>query len=88
MVIAERISDWQIIVQQVRCYSRVLVCMYVYMSAKNSGLSIVGLYLNCTADCVLFEFIIIIIITSNDDIQPSTVVSNQSPSGLVLVILI
>ena len=32
--------------------------------------------------------IIIIIITSNDDIQPSTVVSNQLPSGLVLVILI
>ena len=31
-------------------------------------------------------FIIIIIITSNDDIQPSTVVSNQLPSGLVLVI--
>ena len=29
-----------------------------------------------------------IIITSNDDIQPSTVVSNQLPSGLVLVILI
>ena len=32
--------------------------------------------------------IIIIIITSNDDIQPSTVVSKQLPSGLVLVILI
>ena len=31
--------------------------------------------------------IIIIIITSNDDIQPSTVITNQSPaSGLVLVI--
>ena len=45
-LIAERISDRQIIVQQVRRYSRVLVCMYVcsmyvYMSAKNSGLSIV-----------------------------------------------
>ena len=26
---------------------------------------------------------IIIIITSNDDIQPSTVITNQSPSGLI-----
>ena len=40
-LIAGRISDWQIIMQQVRRYSRVLVCMY--MSAKNSELSIVGL---------------------------------------------
>ena len=37
-IIAERISDRQIIVQQVRRYSRVLVCMYVYMSAKIFGL--------------------------------------------------
>ena len=31
------------------------VCMYVciYMSAKNFGLSIVGLKLNCTAACAL-----------------------------------
>ena len=29
LIIAERISDRQIIVQQVWCYSRVLVCMYV-----------------------------------------------------------
>ena len=36
----------------------------------------------------MLGIIIIIIITSNDDIQPSTVVSNQLPSGLVLVILI
>ena len=28
--------------------------------------------------------IIIIIITSSDDIQPSTLLSNQSPSGLIL----
>ena len=48
-LIAERISDRQIIVQQVQQvqrYSRVLVCMYVCMyvcmSTKNSGLSIVG----------------------------------------------
>ena len=27
---------------------------------------------------------IIIIITSSDDIQPSTLLSNQSPSGLIL----
>ena len=27
--------------------------------------------------------IIIIIITSNDDIQPSTVITNQSPSGII-----
>ena len=42
-IIAEHISDWQIIVQQVWRYSRVLVCMYIRMSAKNSGLLIVGL---------------------------------------------
>ena len=42
-----------------------------------------------TADSlvIIFEYgfiiIIIIIITSNDDIQPSTVVTNQSPSGVV-----
>ena len=29
-------------------------------------------------------FFIIIIITSSDDIQPSTLLSNQSPSGLIL----
>ena len=29
------------------------VCMYIYMSAKNFGLSIVGLKLNCTAACAL-----------------------------------
>ena len=40
-IIAERISNRQIIVQQVWRYSRVLVCMYEYMSAKNSELSIV-----------------------------------------------
>ena len=34
------------------------------------------------------QFELLIIITSNDDIQPSTVVSNQLPSGFVLVILI
>ena len=28
--------------------------------------------------------VIIIIITSNDDIQPSTLITNQSPSGLLL----
>ena len=33
------------------------VCMYVYMSVKKSGLSIVGLKLNCTADCVLFRLL-------------------------------
>ena len=31
--------------------------MYVYMSAKNSKLSIVGLKLNCTADYVLFRLL-------------------------------
>ena len=39
--------------------------------------------------CTFFTpkvFLFSIIITSNDDIQPSTVVSNQLPSGLVLVI--
>ena len=56
-VIAERIGDRQIIVQKVQRYSRVLVCMYVYMSTKNSGLSIVGLKLNCTADCTLFRLV-------------------------------
>ena len=30
------------------------------------------------------NIIIIIIITSSDDIQPSTLLSNQSPSGLIL----
>ena len=40
-LVAKCIGDGQIIVQQVRRYSRVLVCMY--MSAKNSRLSIVGL---------------------------------------------
>ena len=34
-LVAERISDQQIIVQQVRRYSRVLVCMYIYPQ-KNS----------------------------------------------------
>ena len=29
-------------------------------------------------------YIIIIIITSSDDIQPSTIISDQSPSGLLL----
>ena len=29
-------------------------------------------------------FIMVIIITSNDDLQPSTVITNLSPSGLVL----
>ena len=53
-VIAERISDRQVIMQQVRHYSWVFVCMYVctyvYMSAKNSGLLIVGsVKHNCTA---------------------------------------
>ena len=45
MLVAERISDRQIIVQQVRgacLYVCMYVCMHVYMSAKNSGLSIVG----------------------------------------------
>ena len=32
----------------------------------------------------LYLIIIIIIITSSDDIQPSTLLSNQSPSGLIL----
>ena len=32
--------------------------------------------------------LLLLLLTSNDDIQPSTVVSNQLPSGLVLVILI
>ena len=32
----------------------------------------------------LLIIIIIIIITSSDDIQPSTLLSNQSPSGLIL----
>ena len=58
MFVAERISYRQIIMQQVRRYSRVpvcmYVCMYVYMSAKNSGLSIVGsVKHNCTAACAL-----------------------------------
>ena len=39
-----------------------------------------------TRDHACNIIIIFIIITSNDDIQPSTVVSNQLPSGLVLVI--
>ena len=56
-IVAEHINDRQIIVQQVRCYSRVLVCMYVYMSAKNSELSVVGLELNCTADYALFRLL-------------------------------
>ena len=34
--------------------------------------------------CLFPEIIIIIIITSSDDIQPSTLLSNQSPSGLIL----
>ena len=34
--------------------------------------------------CILDIIIIIIIITSSDDIQPSTLLSNQSPSGLIL----
>ena len=57
LVIAEHIIDRQIIVQQVQRYSRMLVCMYVYMSAKNPRLLIVGLKLNCTADCALFHLL-------------------------------
>ena len=56
-VIAERISNRQIIMQQVRCYSRVLVCIYIYVYTyvcKKSKLSIVDLKFNCTADCALF----------------------------------
>ena len=30
------------------------------------------------------HLLLIIIITSSDDIQPSTLLSNQSPSGLIL----
>ena len=33
---------------------------------------------------IIIIIIIIIIITSSDDIQPSTLLSNQSPSGLIL----
>ena len=33
---------------------------------------------------VFVVVIIIMIITSNDDLQPSTVIMNLSPSGLVL----
>ena len=56
MMIAKCISDGQIIVQQVRRYSRVLVCMYIYVR-KNSRLLIVGLKLNCTDDCALFHLL-------------------------------
>ena len=46
-IIAEHISNQQIIVQQVRRYSKIpFVCMYIRMSAKNSILSI-GLSLLC-----------------------------------------
>ena len=58
-VIAERISDWQIIVQQVRRYSRVLVCMYVCMSSilpqtatyEKRVVSIDLTYKYCRIDC-------------------------------------
>ena len=53
-LVAERISVRQIIVLYMRHWA---ICMYVYiyiyMSAKDFGLSIVGLKLNCTAACVL-----------------------------------
>ena len=50
LFIAKRISDWQIIVQQMWRYSKILfVC--IYMSTKISILSIVGLKLNCIVPC-------------------------------------
>ena len=55
-IIAERISNRQIIVQQMQCYSRELVCIYVYV-CKNSRLSIMDFTLNHTADCAV-SFII------------------------------
>ena len=33
---------------------------------------------------IISIIIVTIIITSSDDIQPSTLLSNQSPSGLIL----
>ena len=62
MIIAKRISVRQIIVQYTRhwavcmyvcMYVCMHVCIYIYMSAKNFGLSIVRLKLNCTPACAL-----------------------------------
>ena len=52
-LIAERTSDWQIIMQRVRCYSN-NVYMYVYISVCVYILLIVSLKLNCiVAFCVV-----------------------------------
>ena len=54
LVIAKRISDRQIIVQQVRRYSRVLVCMYVCIYVRKKFRIVDSGFV--TADCALFEF--------------------------------
>ena len=48
------------------------------------GLTAIFIILSTWLYNIIIIIIIIIIITSSDDIQPSTLLSNQSPSGLIL----
>ena len=64
-----------------------LIYVYVYTvyicNSYNTGKSaLLDIYARCPrASAYISIIIIIIIITSNDDPKPSTVISDQSPSG-------
>ena len=61
--------------------------LHMYITNKIYGMNIIIIIIIITNKIygmnIIIIIIIIIIITSNDDLQPSIVITNLSPSGLV-----
>ena len=70
---------WKVLKElKCECYIAIIVYLYSYVHLiKNKGV------LKMWRKWILLLFIIIII-TSNDDLQPSTIITNLLPSRLVL----
>ena len=63
-------------------YVRNYNCGFSNMTKRSQGTVRKTTVLGCMSS--LLVIIIIIIITNSDDIQPSTLITSQSPSGLLL----